>query len=155
MRIVGLILIMIMFANALYDLIDDKAIQIHKKKFEDINVQRKLEEKANYVTLVLKKDYNFIINNKKIIEKVIINNGEPENLEQEIKAKEGSEIQIHFNTPLSNCSNFFDEINKTIKDKIVSVDLSKFDSSNLKIITEMFSKCSSLISINFYPQQKN
>ena len=149
MRIIGLILVMIMLTNTLNDLIDDKKAQIREEKFEDKNIKRKLEEKTNYVTLVLNKDYNFKINNKSIIEKVIINNGEPENLEQEIQAKEGSEIQIHFNIPLSNCSNFLENINKTIKDKIVSVDLSKFDSSNLKIIREMFSKCSSLKSINF------
>ena len=140
---------MIMFANTLDGLIDDKKVQIHEEKFEDINIKRKLEEKTNYVTLILNQDYNFAINNKSIIDKIIINNGEPENLEQEIKAKEGLEIQIHFNIPLSEGTKLFEYINKTIKDKIVSCDLSKFDSSNLQKIGGMFQKCSSLKSINF------
>ena len=149
MRIVGFILFMIMFANTLDDLIDDIEVQIHEGKFEDTNVQRKLEENTNYMTLILNGDYKFTINKKSIIEKVIINNEEIDNLEQEIKVKEGSEIQIHFNTPLSNCSNFFKDINETIKSAIVSVDLSNFDSSNLEDTSLMFYKCSSLKSINF------
>ena len=149
MRIVGFILFMIMFANTLDDLIFDIEVQIHEGKFEDTNVQRKLEENTNYMTLILNRDYKFTINKKSIIEKVIINNEEIDNLEQEIKVKEGSEIQIHFNTPLSNCSNFFKDINETIKSAIVSVDLSNFDSSNLEDTSLMFYKCSSLKSINF------
>ena len=149
MRIVGLILVMSMFNNILDDVICDKEVQIQGEKFESINVQRKIEEKTNYVTMILNQDYNFKINKKSIIEKVIINNWETENLEQEIKAKEGDEIQIHFNTSLRDCSNVFEYINEKIKNKIVSVDLSKFDSSNLEKFDEMFMECSSLKSINF------
>ena len=149
MRIVELILVISMFNNILDGVIGDKEVQIQGEKFESANAQRKLEEKTNYVTIILNQDYNFKINNKSIIEKVIINNGETENLEQEIKAKEGDEIQIHFNTSLRDCSNVFEYINEKIKNKIVSVDLSKFDSSNLEKFDEMFMECSSLKSINF------
>ena len=149
MRILGLILVTMMFTNTLDGLIDEKEVQIHEEKFKDTNVERKLEEQTNYVILILNQDYNFKINNKSIIEKVIINNEEIENLEQEIKAKEGSEIQIHFNTRLNDCSYFLKHINETIKRKVVSIDLSKFDSSNLENINYMFDGCSSLKSINF------
>ena len=47
MRIVVLILVMLIFANTLDDLIDDKEVQIKGGKFESTYVQRKLEEKTN------------------------------------------------------------------------------------------------------------
>ena len=149
MRIVGLILFMLMLANTLDDVVDDKEVQIHEEKFEDTDIQRKLEGKTNYVTLILNQDYSFAIEKKNIIEKIIINNGEPENLEKKIKVTKDTEIQIYFNTTLSDCSKFFVDINNGIKNKIVSIDLSKFDSSNLEKISSMFSGCSSLKSINF------
>ena len=62
MRIVGLILVMIIFANTLDGVIEDKEVQIHEEKFENKNIKRKLEEKTNYVTLILNQDYNFAIN---------------------------------------------------------------------------------------------
>ena len=148
MRIIELILVMFMFFNTLDSIIADKEVQMKEEKSEDINVQRKLQEKkTNYVTLILNKDFDFTINNKSIIEKVI-NNGKEEDLSQEIKVIKDTEIQIHFNTQLSDCSNFFRDIDETIKDKIVSIDLSKFDSSNLEKIDSMFNGCSSLESIN-------
>ncbi len=148
MRIVGLILFLLIFSNTLDDVIDYKEVQIYAEKFEGTNVKRKLEEKTNYMTLKLNQDYSFAIKNKSIIEKIIINNEEPENLEKEIQVSKDAEIQIHFNAALSDCSKIFKDINEEIKDKIVSVDLSKFDSSNLEIISSMFSRCSSLKSIN-------
>ena len=148
MRIVGIILFMLLLANTLDDVIDYKEVRIHEEKFEDTNAQRKLEEKTNYVTLILNQDYSFAIKNKSIIEKIIINKEEPENLEKEIQVSKDTEIQIHFNVTLSDCSKIFKDINEEIKDKIVSADLSKFDSSNLEIISSMFSRCSSLKSIN-------
>ena len=144
MRIVGLTLVIIMFANTLNGVIDNKQVQIHEEKSENKNIKRKLEEKTNYVILILNQDYNFTINKTSIIEKIIID-GEEENLEQEIKVIKNTEIQIHFKTALSNCSFFFRDINGTIKDKIVSADFSKFDSSNLELIRRMFGGCSSLI----------
>ena len=47
MRIVVLILVLLILANTLDDLIDDKEVQIQREKLESTNVQRKLEEKTN------------------------------------------------------------------------------------------------------------
>ena len=132
MRIVGLILFMLLFGNTLNEAKDDKEVQIKEEKYIDTNVQRKLQEKTNYVTLTLSQDFSFTIQNKSIIEKVIINNGEPENLDKEIKVKRGKEIQIYFNEPLRNGEPFFRYINSNITKITASVDFSKFDSSNLE-----------------------
>ena len=45
MRIIELILVMLMFANTLDALIEDKEVQIQKEKSFGINMQRKLQDK--------------------------------------------------------------------------------------------------------------
>ena len=49
-----------------------------------------------------------------------------------------------WNTPISDCTQMFYKLTN-----IISIDLSKFDSSSVTLMDYMFSYCSSLISINF------
>ena len=52
-------------------------------------------------------------------------------------------VELIWDTPLTNCSQMFKECSK-----ILEIDLSNFDSSNVKTIESMFYECSSLTSIN-------
>ena len=150
MRIVELILVMSVFANTLNAVIEEKKVQIQEEKFIDGNTQRKLDENQNYVTFIFNQDFNFKINNaQNIINKITINDGEPQDLAEEINIKEGDKIHIYYNNPLSKGSEIYGDTNREIKSKIVLIDLSKFDSSNIEDINSMFNGCSSLKSINF------
>ena len=147
MRIAELILFMLMLANTLNASIEKKDAQIHEENFEETNVQRKLEEKTNYVTLILNEEVTTDIKIKTTITKIIIN-GEEQDLTKEITFQKDTEIQVHYGI-ITDGSGLFSVIDYSIRRKIVSVDLSKFDSSNLETTSGMFERCSSLSSIDF------
>ena len=150
MRLTELILVMLMFANTLDDVIADKEVKIQKEKFENSNVQRKLDETTNYVTKIFNQDSNFTLENKNFISNITINNIE-QNLDEEIAVPKDTEIQVHYQTIISRGNVFLRDIkdSSTIKRNIVSIDFSKFDSSNLKTTDNMLMGFSSLKSINF------
>ena len=108
-----------------------------EEKFENIYVQRKLEDDTNYVILIFNQDNSYIVKNKNKIDKIIINN-EKQNLEQGIAVTKDTEVQVHYKTILRAGENFIKFISNTIKNKLVSINLSKFD-SNLKTIHSMLS----------------
>ena len=139
---------MLMLANTMNASIEKKDAQIHEENFEETNVQRKLEEKTNYVTLILNEEVTTDIKIKTTITKIIINGEEQKELTQKITFQKDTEIQVHYGI-ITDGSRLFSDIDYSIRRKIVSVDLSKFDSSNLETTSGMFFGCFSLKSIDF------
>ena len=139
---------MLMLANTMNASIEKKDAQIHEDNFEETNVQRKLEEKTNYVTLILNEEVTTDIKNKTTITKIIINGEEQKELTQKITFQKDTEIQVHYGI-ITDGSRLFNDIDYSIRRKIVSVDLSKFDSFNLETTSGMFFGCFSLKSIDF------
>ena len=87
--------------------------------------------------LIFNQDNSYIVKKKNKIDKIIINN-EKQNLEQGIAVTKDTEVQVHYKTILRAGEIFIKDINDTIKNKLVLIDWSKFD-SNLKIIHSMLS----------------
>ena len=116
MRLTELILVLIIFASTLDGVIADTEVKIQEGKFENTNVQRKLDEKTNYVTLIFNQDSNFTLENKNYISNIIINNIE-QNLDEEIIVPKDTEIQVHYQTILSRGNVFLRDIkdSSTIK----------------------------------------
>ena len=100
------------------------------------------------MTLILNEEVTTDIKNKTTITKIIINGEEQKELTQKITFQKDTEIQVHYGI-ITDGSRLFNDIDYSIRRKIVSVDLSKFDSSNLGTMDSMFSSCSSLESIDF------
>ena len=59
-------------------------------------------------------------------------------------SKNNSNISMRWNYKVTNCKSMFSGLSNIIK-----IDLSNFDSSEIKSMYNMFSGCTSLISINF------
>ena len=148
MKTLGLILVLLMFANTLNGEIGNKVAKIQEERFVDKNIQRKLEEKTNYVTFKFNEESSFKIQKGDIISKISIN-GIDQNLNEEITLPKDTEVQVHYNTTLSAGNNLLSIFTYEIRHKIISIDLSKFDSSNLGTMDSMFSSCFSLESIDF------
>ena len=85
MKITGLLLIMVMMTNILDNIQEAQRPQNHKENIEDTNIQRKLEESTNYITLKFNQDCSFTIANKSIIKEVRKNSASTaENIQNEI-----------------------------------------------------------------------
>ena len=118
------------------------------------NPKRNLEESSNFVTLTFNQDFSFkILSDSKFKDDIdyILNKKDSKKIgsTETINAYKNSDIEIHFKKPLEDCIDFFTYINAEIKDKIIYVDLSNLDTTNLKYINYMFDGCTSLKSINF------
>ena len=61
----------------------------------------------------------------------------------------GSVMEIHFNRILTSCNGLIYFINDEILDKVISIDLSNFDLTQVTDMSAMFADCTELESIKF------
>ena len=71
-------------------------------------------------------------------------------MDQSLKIEANTEVQIHFNRPISSLESYFDSFYcEPNVEHINSVDFSNFDSSSLESIHYLFYRCYELKYVNF------
>ena len=117
------------------------------------------EESQNYIALTFNQECSFEITgdiredytfNKSDISYIYF---QKENMNKTssdtLTVSNGSVIEIHFNRILTSCNGFINFINDEILDKIISIDLSNFDLTQVTDMSAMFADCAELESIKF------
>ena len=151
---------LIFFLNILFDsivLISGKYISTLKNENIDNNKNlnlRNLEESNtydSYMVIYFKEDYNYkeFYNIYRRNISFIINRENNDILmnKTEFSGHKEFGIEIHFDTSVKNLESFFSrDIDKNMQ-YLVSIDLTKFDSSSVTIMDRMFYACNSLESI--------
>ena len=151
---------LIFFLNILFDsivLISGKYISTLKNENIDNNKNlnlRNLEESNtydSYMVIYFKEDYNYkeFYNIYRRNISFIINRENNDILmnKTEFSGHKEFGIEIHFDTSIKNLESFFSrDIDKNMQ-YLVSIDLTKFDSSSVTIMDRMFYACNSLESI--------
>ena len=82
------------------------------------------------------------------IEKILLD-GEEYSIDKNLEIKSNSQLIIYFDSTLESLSHFFSsEIDPNVIN-INLIDLSHFDASNIKDLSNLFEGCTSLESVNF------
>ena len=114
------------------------------------NSETGLCESTNYIKLTFNQACNYengFKNNYRNIS--FINYGGStitDSIELNINAR--TELEINFNSPITNMEKFFSQAEDNNMINVISLDLSHFDSSSVTNMNAMFSGCNSLQSIN-------
>ena len=114
------------------------------------NSETGLCESTNYIKLTFNQACNYengFKNNYRNIS--FINSGGSTITDSiELNINTGTELEIHFNSPITNMEKFFSQAEDNNMINVISIDLSHFDSSSVTNMNAMFSGCNSLQSIN-------
>ena len=125
-----------------------------KIKTEVKSSSRNLEDSSNYVVLTFNQEFSFEIKDDKgdgqpfFINNISYIYYQNEDLNKTstdtLNVSDGTILEIHFNTSITNCQGFFWCINNDILDKISSIDLSHFDFSQVTDMYTMMAECTQL-----------
>ena len=113
--------------------------------------QRKLEEGENYIIIYYNEEitYNLFKNgNRNNVLKIVID-GVEQNLEVQFTISQGLGLVVYFNEVIESFGKFFSPKDDSFAQKIISVDFSHFNWTNLNNMYQLFNGCSGLKSIDF------
>ena len=143
--------------NILAQTISNHLKEVPEGKFE-LNNPRILQKSdyKSYIIITYNREViygsGFYCYYRRDVSKIIYQNKEYSNTDF-LYIKANTNVEIHFNGPVSSLQCFFDSVHCENQDHNVdfmnSVDLSNFDSSSLKDVSHMFQYCSKLKYINF------
>ena len=143
--------------NILAQTISENLKEVPDGKFE-LNNPRILQKSdyKSYIIITYNREViygsGFYCYYRRDVSKIIYQNKEYSNTAF-LYIKANTNVEIHFNGPVSSLQCFFDSVHCENQDHNVdfmnSVDLSNFDSSSLKDVSHMFQYCSKLKYINF------
>ena len=126
----------------------------------DESGNRKLEELPNYIVLTFNQEFSFNITGdynedepvftKNDINYIYFQNEKINKTSNDtLTVSNGTVLEIHFKRIITKCNIFVEIINEEILDKIISIDLSNFDLTQVTAMTGMFADCTELKSIKF------
>ena len=120
------------------------------KKNLEFNNKRKLPESDNYIIIQFSEEVGF---DTKLLNKSLINY--IKNKDEIINNTDGTftvqadtKLEIHFKGVITDMKNFFDTDKAEFFKKMISVDFSQFDASNIINMNTMFYGCSALQSLD-------
>ena len=131
-------------------------MQINKARLEQ-NSQRNLEETDDYdsyIVLTYNATLNYtdgFLNEVRDDISYLINRDDNSKLldTDPLEINPGTEIEVHFSSPIKNLSLFFSSYYDDMMFYLVSIDFSHFDSSLVVDMDKMFAQCYELKSIDF------
>ena len=113
------------------------------------NTDTDMCESNNYIELYYKEDCNYVFSNENRNDISFINyNGKTLLPSAELNILADTKLQIYFDNPITSLEKFFSQNIDEHMNKVVSIDFSYFDSSELINMDSAFYGCSALKSLN-------